>query len=72
MVFFFTTVTMMFEAISAHLMIAFLKRANAIRKIYTLMMTMTIDVHLRSLITGEQYNTSFQYGCAFVLVSKIT
>jgi hypothetical protein len=63
---------MMFEAIPAHLMIAFLKRANAIRKIYTLMMPMTIDVHLRSLITGEQYNTSFQYGCAFVWVSKIT
>ena len=50
MVFFFTTVAMKFEAISAHLMIAFLTRANAIRKFYTLMMT-TIDVHLRSLIT---------------------
>jgi hypothetical protein len=36
-------------------MIAFRTCANAIRKIYTLMMTMTIDVHLRSLITGEQY-----------------
>lgn len=31
-----------------------------------------IDVHLRSLITGEQYKTSFQYDCAFVWVSKIT
>ena len=71
MVFFFATVAMKFEAISTHLMIAFLTGANAIRKIYTLMMT-TIDVHLRSLITGEQYNTSFQYGCAFVRVSKIT
>lgn len=71
MVFFFTTLAMKFEAISAHLMIAFLTRANAIRKFYTLMMT-TIDVHLRSLITREQYNTSFQYGCAFVRVSKIT
>jgi hypothetical protein len=72
MVFFFATVAMKFEAISTHLMIAFRTCANAIRKIYTLMMTMTIDVHLRSLITGEQYNTSFQYGCAFVRVSKIT
>jgi len=56
---------MKFNAISTYLMIAFSTRANAIRKFYTLMMT-TIDVHLRSLITGEQYNTSFQYGCAFV------
>ena len=71
MVFFFATVAMMFEAISTHLMIAFRTCANAIRKIYTLMMT-TIDVHLRSLITGEQYNTSFQYGCALVRVPKIT
>ena len=71
MVFFFATVAMKFEAISAHLMIAFLTRANAIRKFYTLMMT-AIDVHLRSLITREQYNTSFQFGCAFVRVSKIT
>ncbi|MDW0183307.1 MAG: hypothetical protein QOK91_09605 [Nitrososphaeraceae archaeon] len=51
MVFFFATVAMKFEAVSTHLMIAFLTGANAIRKIYTLMMT-TIDVHLRSLITG--------------------
>jgi len=29
---------MKFEAISTHLMIAFLTRANAIRKFYTLMM----------------------------------
>ena len=72
MVFFFATVAMKFEAVSTHLMIAFLTRANAIRKIYTLMMTMTIDVHLISLITEEQYNTSFKYGCAFVGVSKIT
>ncbi|MDW0267565.1 MAG: hypothetical protein QN835_09895 [Nitrososphaeraceae archaeon] len=71
MVFFFATVAMKFEAVSTHLMIAFLTGANAIRKIYTLMMT-TIDVHLRSLITGEQYNTSFQYGCALVRVSKTT
>jgi hypothetical protein len=55
MVFFFATFAMKFEAISTHLMIAFRTCANAIRKIYTLMMTMTIDVHLRSLITGEQY-----------------
>ena len=72
MVFFITTVTIKFEAISAHLMIAFLTCANAIRKFYTLMMTMTIDIHLRALITGEQYNTSFQYSFAFVRVSKIT
>ena len=71
MVFFFATVAMKFEAISTHLMIAFRTCANAIRKIYTLLM-ITIDVHLRSLITGELYNTSFQYDCAFVRVSKIT
>jgi len=44
MVFFFATVAMKFEAISTHLMIAFRTRANVIRKIYTLMMT--IDGHL--------------------------
>jgi len=70
MVFFITTVAIKFEAISAHLMIAFLTCANAIRKFYILIII--IHSHLRSLITGEQYNTSFQYGCAFVRDSRRT
>jgi len=32
----------------------------------------TIDVHLPSLITGEQYNRSFQYARAIIRASKIT
>ena len=50
MVFFFATVAMKFKAISTHLMIAFRTCANAIRKIYTLMMTMAIDVHSFTII----------------------
>jgi len=44
MVFFFTTVALKFEAISPHLMIAFLTGANAIRKTYNLVVF--IDSHL--------------------------
>jgi len=56
MVFFFTTFAMKNEAISSHHLIPFFTRANAIRKIYTLMLI--IDSHPGLLFTGVQYITS--------------
>jgi hypothetical protein len=57
MVLFFTTFAMIFEAISAYLMIALFTSANAIRKIYIFMLI--IGSHPGLLITGLRYITSF-------------